>query len=86
MIFHFVVAPVPISLFQDNDRVAYPFYEKFRSVYDERFSKRYGFWCHITDEVKKYLKCGDTHYGFAKIRCKDCGAEYLRAFDRAGLS
>ncbi len=35
------------------------YYEEFRNVYDERFSKR---------------------YGFARIRCKECGAEYLRAF------
>ncbi len=56
-------------------------YEEFRDVYDERFSKRYGYWRPITDEVvEKYLKCGDPHYGFARIRCEECGAEYLRAF------
>ncbi|MEN8209806.1 MAG: transposase zinc-binding domain-containing protein, partial [Candidatus Fermentibacteria bacterium] len=56
-------------------------YEEFRNVYDERFSKRYGFWRPIIDEVvEKCLQCGDPHYGFARIRCKDCGAEYLRAF------
>ncbi len=56
-------------------------YEEFRNVYDERFSKHYGFWRPVTDEVvEKYLKCGDPQYGFARIRCKECGAEYLRAF------
>jgi hypothetical protein len=25
------------------------------------------------------LQCGDPHFGFARIRCKECGAEYLRA-------
>lgn len=56
-------------------------YEEFRNVYDERFSKRYGFWRPIIDEVVgKYLQCGDPHYGFARIRCKECGAEYLRPF------
>jgi hypothetical protein len=41
----------------------------------------YGYWRPITDEVvEKYLRCGDPHYGFARIRCKECGAEYLRAF------
>jgi len=50
-------------------------------VYDDRFSKRYGFWRPVTDEVvEKYLQCGDPHYGFARIRCEECGAEYLRAF------
>jgi hypothetical protein len=56
-------------------------YAEFRDVYDELFSKRYGFWRPVTDEViEKYLRCGDPHFGFARIRCKECGAEYLRAF------
>jgi hypothetical protein len=56
-------------------------YEEFRDVYDERFSKLYGFCRPVTDEVVgKYLQCGDPHFGFARIRCKECGAEYLRAF------
>ena len=57
------------------------YYAEFRNVYDERFSKRYGYWRPVTDEViDKYLQCGDPHYGFARIKCKECGAEYLRAF------
>jgi hypothetical protein len=56
-------------------------YDEFRDLYDERFSKRYGFWRPVTGEVvDKYLQCGDPQYGFARIRCKECGAEYLRAF------
>ena len=56
-------------------------YEEFRDVYNERFSKHYGFWHPLTDEVvEKYLEYGDPHYDFARIRCKDCGAEYPRAF------
>ncbi|MBN2256327.1 MAG: transposase zinc-binding domain-containing protein, partial [Anaerolineaceae bacterium] len=50
-------------------------------MYDDRFSKRYGYWRPVTDEVvDKYLQCGDPQYGFARIRCKECGAEYLRAY------
>lgn len=56
-------------------------YEEFKNIYDTRFTKRYGYWRSITDEVvEKYLRCGDPHYGFARIKCKECGAEYLRAF------
>jgi len=56
-------------------------YEEFRNVYEERFSKRYGYWRPITDKVVgKYIQCGDPQFGFARIRCKECGAEYLRAF------
>ncbi len=56
-------------------------YEEFRDVYDERFAKRYGFWRPVTDEVVgKYKRCGDPHFGFARIRCEECSAEYLRSF------
>jgi hypothetical protein len=27
-----------------------------------------------------YLDCGDHHIGFAGVKCKDCGLEYLLAF------
>jgi hypothetical protein len=51
-------------------------YKEFRNVYDERFSKRYGYWRSVTDEVvEKYLRCGDPFYGFARIRCKKCGGQ-----------
>ena len=69
--------PKKTSLYQFLDA----HYIEFRNVYDERFSKRYGFWRPVTDEVvEKYLKCGDPHFGFARIRCRECGTEYLRAF------
>ena len=56
-------------------------YEEFRHLYDDRFSKRYGFWRPVTDEVvSKYLQCGDLHFGFARIRWEECGTEYLRPF------
>ncbi|MCK4506757.1 MAG: transposase zinc-binding domain-containing protein [Candidatus Aegiribacteria sp.] len=34
----------------------------------------------IDEVVEKYLRCGDLHYGFVRIRCEEYGAEYLRAF------
>jgi len=30
--------------------------------------------------IYRYLDCGDPHNGFARVRCKDCGHEYLLAF------
>ena len=30
--------------------------------------------------IYKYLDCGDLHFGFARVRCEDCGHEYLLAF------
>ena len=56
-------------------------YDDFRTVYNERFSKRYGYWRPVTEEVVlRYLDCGILGMGFARIRCEECGAEYLRAF------
>jgi len=30
--------------------------------------------------IYKYLDCGDLHMGFARVRCENCGHEYLLAF------
>jgi len=30
--------------------------------------------------IYRYLDCGDLHKGFARVKCKDCGHEYLPAF------
>ena len=34
----------------------------------------------MTDVIRRYLDCGDLHFGFARVKCKDCGHEYLLAF------
>ena len=31
-------------------------------------------------KIYRYLDCGDPRNGFARVRCKDCGHEYLLAF------
>lgn len=64
-------------LWQVMDR----WWPRFLSEYDEVLEPRYGF---LRSEVKragaKYLKCGILDFGFARIRCEDCGEEYLLAF------
>jgi uncharacterized OB-fold protein len=30
--------------------------------------------------IYRYLDCGDLHLGFARVRCCDCGHEYLLPF------
>jgi len=32
------------------------------------------------DVIYRYLNCGDLHFGFARVKCEDCGHEYLMAF------
>jgi ribosomal protein S27E len=45
------------------------------------YLKQYGFFrSYIKKVIYRYLDCGDLHNGFARVKCKDCGHEYLLAF------
>jgi hypothetical protein len=56
-------------------------FQEFKGVWDDRYAPRYGFWRpYITDVIYRYLDCGDLHCGFARVRCDECGHEYLLAF------
>jgi len=68
---------------QDSDyyRCVEDYFEAFVQIYDEDFSRQYGFWRpNIEQVIYRYLDCGDIHNGFAQVKCKDCGHEYLLAF------
>ena len=57
------------------------YFEALMQVYDDRFSRDYGFWRpYIEKVICRYLDCGDLSHGFARVKCKDCGHEYLLAF------
>lgn len=57
------------------------YYEIFERCYDERFEQKYGFWRPIVwERLEKFLECGVPHNGFARVRCDDCGEEYLLPF------
>ena len=50
-------------------------------VYHERYQAKYGYWRPIIQQsVTAYLKCGDLHEGFARVRCADCQHEMFVAF------
>jgi len=56
-------------------------FETFIQIYDEHFSRQYGFWRPYVEQViYRYLDCGNLRNGFARVKCKDCGHEYLLAF------
>ncbi len=56
-------------------------FDSFERNYEEKFEKQYGFYRPVISEVvREYLKCGDLKEGFARVRCPDCGHEYLLAF------
>ena len=62
-------------------------FEQLEAVWDERYQRRFGFWRpYVTDVIHRYLDCGDLHFGFARVKCEDCGHEFLLAFvlERSG--
>ena len=53
-------------------------FDEVRGQWEERFERRCGFWRGFVDEqVRRYLDCGLSENGFARIRCSDCAEEYL---------
>ena len=56
-------------------------FEQLETVWDERYQRRFGFWRpYVTDVIQRYLDCGDLHFGFARVKCEDCGHEFLLAY------
>jgi len=65
----------------DYYRCVEDYFETFVQIYDEHFSRQYGFWRpYVQQVIYRYLDCGDLHNDFACVKCKDCGHEYLLAF------
>ena len=51
-------------------------HEKFESVYDERYSRRYGpLRPQVGDAFRRFLDCGVLAHGFLRVRCRSCGHE-----------
>ena len=56
-------------------------FEILEQVYDDRFSKQYGYFRpYIRLVIYRSLDCGILHNGFARVKCQDCNYEYLLAF------
>lgn len=58
-------------------------FEKFESRRggNDRFPKKYGFLRpYVKQVIYRYLDCGILHNGFARVKCGECGHEYLLAF------
>jgi hypothetical protein len=52
--------------------------EAVARVWEERFEAEYGPWRpHWRPVIEGFLECGDLACGFARVRCGDCGNEYL---------
>jgi Transposase zinc-binding domain len=56
-------------------------FPEFQQTYKQSFQDRYGHWRPIVGEVvRRFLAYGDLHFGFARIRCKDCHYEMFVPF------
>ena len=45
---------------------------QLETVWDDRYQGRLGFWRpYVTDVIRRYLDCGDLHFGFARVKCED---------------
>ncbi len=54
------------------------YYEDVKAVWEERFEKKYGYWRGFVDTVvARYLDCGVSDAGFARLKCEACGSERL---------
>jgi len=40
----------------------------------------WGLWSAYEKAFRKYLECGIFAHGFARVRCDDCGDDFLVAF------
>jgi len=80
--------PVTTHLYRPRNPKQTPYYrcvedhlEILEQVYEDRFERIYGFFRpHVKQIMERYLDCGNLLNGFARIKCEDCGHEYLLAF------
>jgi len=50
--------------------------EDVKAVWEERFEKKFEFWRGFVDTVvARYLDCGVSDAGFARLRCDTCNVE-----------
>jgi hypothetical protein len=61
----------------DNYHCVEDYFEALMQVYDDNFSRDYGFWRpYIEKVIYRYLDCGDLSHGFARVRCYDDGSRH----------
>jgi hypothetical protein len=75
-----VSQPATSTIYRPRQPRASPLYQvierflpQFEQGYDERYAARYGPWRSVIgDAARAFLRCGDLHFGFARVRCPDC--------------
>jgi len=65
----------------DYYRCVEDYFEELERVHEDRYQSRLGY---LRPEIRftifRFLDCGCLQNGFARVRCDDCGHEYLVAF------
>ena len=82
-----MACPPAVSYHPRNPRAS-PLYQLvedhadgLRQIFEERFASTYGPWQpHRTQILEKFRRCGELHYGFARVYCRTCRHTYLTAF------
>ena len=55
-------------------------WEELEPAWDDLYQPPYGFFrSYVREVMLRFLACGDLHNGFARVRCPECGHEYLLA-------
>ena len=80
--------PIDFDVYQPRNPKASGYYrcvedhfDQLDAVWDDLYQSCFGFWRpYVMDVIHRYLDCGDLHLGFARVKCEDCGHEYLLAF------
>jgi len=50
-------------------------------LWDERYRESLGpFHPRVRDVLERFLRCGDPHFGFVRLRCPKCGENRLVPF------
>lgn len=62
-------------------RIFLDHYETVMATWEERFEPRYGrLGSHVDRQVREYLSCGLFSGGCCRVRCEDCGHEFILPF------
>ena len=80
--------PIDFDVYQPRNPKASGYYrcvedhfDQLDAVWDDLYQSCFGFWRpYVMDVIHRFLDCGDLHFGFARVKCEDCGHEYLLAF------
>jgi ribosomal protein S27E len=55
--------------------------DELRRVHDDRFARKLGpLTPRVLDLFERFLRCGDPHFGFLRLRCETCDHERLLPF------